>query len=141
MERLSLPDAFARYGARATSQSRALSAIAEDGAVVLNCSLGHFGRPARGVLRYEDRLSREPGDSEGKGLLGEHLARARDESLPVRMVVRSETEERNGRLSRNFHVRTDLVGKVTMFDGDHFIVDFTRRSPQAALGRGKQSAR
>src|SRR5690606_32334494 len=70
MERLSLPDAFARYGARATSQSRALSAIAEDGAVVLNCSLGHFGRPARGVLRYEDRLSREPGDSEGKGLLG-----------------------------------------------------------------------
>jgi hypothetical protein len=35
-------------------------------------------------------------------------------------------------------VRTDLVGKVTKFDGDHFIVDFTRPpDPRASTPRRK----
>jgi len=55
-----------------------LSAIAEDGAW---CQLRAFvfWPSGRGVLRYEDKLSRESGDVQGTALLGRHLTLARDE--------------------------------------------------------------
>jgi hypothetical protein len=124
---LSLSDAFAKFGAKPSNRARGLSAMAADGALVLNCSLAYFGHPSRGVLRYEDRLSRQsPGCSDTE-LLGRHLTLAHAGALPVRMVVSSRTNESNGSLSPSCHVRPDLVGRVAEFDGDHFIVDFTRR--------------
>jgi hypothetical protein len=135
---LSLIDAFGKFGAKPVNRVRSLSAMAADGAVVLNCSKAYFGHPSRGVLRYEDRLSREPAESKESKLLGEHLALARDGALPVRMVVTSIADDDRG--GRSFHVRSDLVGKVVKFDGDHFIIDFTRREElrlTAASGRRK----
>ncbi len=123
---LTLVDAFRRFGAVPSRRLRALSAIAADGAIVLNCSQQFFAHPSRGVLRYEDRLSREPDDSKDLGLLGEHLTLARDGALPVRMIVASLADVKSG-VARGYHVRPDLVGKVLKFDGDHFIIDFTRR--------------
>lgn len=134
--RLNLLDAFAKFGAKPSNRLRSLSAIAQDGAVVLNCAQAHFGRPGRGVLRYEDNLSREAADAQGTALLGQHLARARDEGLPVRMIVAFTEESASGKVSRSFHVRPDLVGKVTSFDGDHYVVDFVRPdAPPAAEKR------
>jgi hypothetical protein len=123
---LSLVDAFGRFGAKPASRLKSLSAMAADGALVLNCSGAYFGHPSRGVLRYEDRLSREPGGAKDTGLLGQHLTMARDGALPVRMIVTSHAEEKGGTTSRTCHVRPDLVGTVVEFDGDHFIVDFKR---------------
>jgi hypothetical protein len=120
---LNLTDAFGRFGARPSNRLSGLSAIAPDGAIVLNCRHAYFGHPSRGVLRYEDRLSRESAESKDNQLLGQHLTLARDGSLPIRMVVMSVADEKT---SRSFHVRPDLIGKVVKFDGDHFIVDFTR---------------
>jgi hypothetical protein len=122
---LNLVDAFSRFGATPRNGARGLSAIAADGAVVLNCSQQHFGHPSRGVLRYEDRLSREEQDSKDVALLGQHLTLARDGALPVRMVVAFSSELRRG-AARGYHVRPDLIGRVVQFDGDHFQVDFTR---------------
>jgi hypothetical protein len=122
---LSLIDAFGKFGAQPTNRLRGLSAMAADGALVLNCQQAYFAHPARGVLRYEDRLSREPPESKDVQLLGQHLTLARDGALPVRMVVTS-LEEKAGKSSRRCHVRTDLTGKVVTFDGDHFVIDFTR---------------
>jgi hypothetical protein len=34
-------------------------------------------------------------------------------------------------IKRIIHVRSDLVGKVVEFDGDSFVVDFTRIAPAA----------
>jgi hypothetical protein len=121
---LSLVQAFGRFGSKPSDRLRALSAIAADGAMVLNCSSAYFGRPEQGVLRYEDRLSREAVGAKRTELLGQHLTLARDGALPVRMIVTSTGIERKRGLS--CHVRTDLIGKVVEFDGDHFIVDFTR---------------
>jgi hypothetical protein len=136
---LSLVDAFGKFGAKPTNRLRSLSAIAEDGAMVLNCAQPQFGHPAKGVLRYEDKLSREAADSKLTELLGQHLALARDGELPIRMVVTSIlTAGTTGKTGRTFHVRPDLVGKVIKFDGDHFIVDFTRlQDPQVATARRK----
>ena len=122
---LNLVDAFSRYGATPRNGVRGLSAIATDGAVVLNCSQQHFAHPSRGVLRYEDTLSREARDSKDATLLGQHLTLAIDGALPVRMVVEFSSELRRG-ASRGYHVRPDLIGKVVQFDGDLFMVDFTR---------------
>lgn len=123
---LSLTDAFGKFGAQPNSRLRGLSALAADGALVLNCQQAYFAHPSRGVLRYEDRLSREPAESKDTQLLAQHLTRARDDGLPVRMVVTS-LGEKAGRSSRRCHVRPDLIGKVVTFDGDRFVIDFTRR--------------
>jgi hypothetical protein len=136
---LSLVDAFGKFGAKPTNRLRALSAMATDGALVFNCSQAYFGHPAQGVLRYEDRLSREDaGATKDTERLGQHLTLARDGELPVRMVVASVVDQKRG--GRSFHVRSDLIGKVVKFDGDHFIIDFTRREearPVAAPARRK----
>ena len=122
---LSLVEAFGKFGSKPSNRARALSAMAADGAMVLNCSPEYFGHPEQGVLRYEDRLSREAISTKCTELLGRHLTLARDAALPVRMVVTSVASQNPRNLG--CHVRFDLVGKVVEFDGDHFIVDFTRR--------------
>jgi hypothetical protein len=125
---LSLIDAFRAFGAQPSNRVRGVSAIAADGSMVLNCLQAYFGHPCRGVLRYEDRLSRESADSTDNKLLAQHLALARDGALPIRMVVTTSlANEKRGAGGRCFHVRPDLTGKVVEFDGDHFIIDFTRR--------------
>ena len=121
---LSLIEAFGKFGSKPTDRLRALSAMAADGAMVLNCSAAYFGHPEQGVLRYEDRLSREAATTKRAELLSQHLALARDAALPVRMIVTSA--EGRGKAGGGCHVRSDLIGKVVKFDGDHFIVDFTR---------------
>ncbi len=138
MMRLNLADAFARFRAKPSSRLRSVSAVAEDGAIVLSCAQAYFGRPGRGVLRYEDRLSRATGYAQGTALLGEHLTLARDGGLPIRMVVETSVESASGKISRSFHVRPDLVGKLTEFDGDHFIVDFTRPQGPHEVARGRK---
>jgi hypothetical protein len=123
---LSLIDAFGRFGAKPLNRLRALSAMAADGALVLNCQQGYFLHPSRGILRYEDRLSRESAESRDAQLLSQHLTLARDGALPVRMVVTSLGDEKTRKASRRCHVRTDLIGKVVTFDGDLFVIDFAR---------------
>lgn len=121
---LSLIEAFGKFGSKPKDRRRALSAMAADGAMVLNCSPAQFGHPEQGVLRYEDRLSREEAATKRSELLSQHLTLARDAALPVRMVVTSVESGKKGGVS--CHIRSDLIGKVVKFDGDHFIVDFTR---------------
>ncbi|HUI59306.1 MAG TPA: hypothetical protein VLX90_03750 [Steroidobacteraceae bacterium] len=134
-----LVDAFAKFGAKPKSRLRGRSAIAEDGALVLSCSTAYFRRPGPGVLRYEDVLSRDPSDRPGTALLGEHLALARDGQLPVRMVVIAKTPE--GKTRSNIYARPDVVGRLTEFDGDRFIVDFTRPVAELKQSEGTRKRR
>lgn len=134
MQNLSLEQAYAKFGAKAANTLRALSAMAEDGAMVLSCASAKFAGAGNGVLRYEDTLTREPAELRGATLLGQHLVLARDGELPVRMVVVTAATAKIGRV---IHVRSDLIGKVTLFDGDHFVVDFTRVSPKVKSGTGR----
>src|ERR1700760_1465414 len=122
---LSLVDAFGRFGAKPANRLRGQSAIAADGALVLSCSYSKFGHPAQGVLRYEGTLTKEAEDAAINSLLGQHLTQARDGNLPVRLVVMtSTTDPVKNKVSRSFHVRPDLVGKLVSFDGEGYVVDF-----------------
>ena len=128
MMNLALIDAFRRFGAKPESRLSGLSAMAADGTMVLNCLPAHFGHPARGILRYETSLSAADAESKVVTTLGEHLTRARDSSLPVRMVVTFPDGEKTGK-GGSYHVRPDLTGKIVEFDGDRFVIDFTRPQP------------
>lgn len=123
MENLKLADAYARYGAKIPRGQPALSAIAADGAVVISCRSPKFARTRRDVLRYEDSISTDESGARHKTLLGEHLVQARDSDLAVRLVIVTPPK---GSAPRMISVRPDLVGKVTEFDGDRFVVDFER---------------
>jgi hypothetical protein len=128
---LNLVGAFESFGAQPSNRLRGLSAIAADGSLVLNCSHTFFGHPTRGVLRYEDKLSRGTTQPKDVTLLGQHLSLARDSTLPVRMVVTTRADAKKVGKSAGFHVRPDLIGKVVKFDGDHFIIDFIRIEPES----------
>ena len=140
MGSLSLQEAFAIVGGKPTNRLHSLSAIASGGAeMILGCAARRFKHPARGVLRYEDTLSRETPYPAGMRSLGEHLTQARDGNLPIRLIVITEKPEAAGKVSRAIHVRADLVGKVVEFDGERFVVDFVRSlEPEPARGSARK---
>lgn len=125
---LSLVEAFGKFGAKPTNRLRGQSAIASDGALVLTCQHNKFGHPSQGVLRYEGKLAKEADDAAVNVALGQHLTTARDGNLPVRLVVMTSSVDGKGKATRSFHVRPDLEGKLVSFDGESYVVDFTRAS-------------
>jgi hypothetical protein len=133
MGRLSLLEAFALFGGKPANRFYSVSAIAAGGAeMILSCSAKRFTHPARGILRYEDTLSREPAEYAAHSqLLGQHLTQAREGNLPIRMIVTTEKQDATGKLTREIHVRVDLVGKVIEFDGERFAIDFVRNAAPA----------
>lgn len=58
MSNVGIVDAFRRYGAKQVNPQWAVTAIAEDGSLVVSCWSKYFSRPSQGLMRYEDRLSR-----------------------------------------------------------------------------------
>jgi hypothetical protein len=122
VERLNLAEAYARYGAKLENRLRGLSACAADGSVVLTCETSQLARPGIGILRFEGDIPNEAPVARTSALLREHLTLARDEARRVSMVIVSPSTGR----TRNIHIRKDLIGSVASFDGDHYVVDFTR---------------
>jgi hypothetical protein len=132
MAKLSYTEAFRAFGAKLVNPMWAYSAVAEDGAVVLSC-WAHKLKLSQGVLSYSDRLSRWEPNTPGKNLLIDHLTRARDESLSVRLVVATTDQpdvvdrgEPADKIKKTFHVKPEVVGRVTGFDGDAFEIEFRR---------------
>jgi hypothetical protein len=134
MENLSLEVAYGRYGAQITNKQRSLSAMAADGSLVLTCQSERFSRPGAGILRYSGQLSQE-GTSTRVAELGAHVLSARDSGASVRAVVITPPR---GIVRRVIHVRTDLIGKIVGFDGDAFVVDFTRPAPPLVESRPRR---
>ena len=138
MSELTFTEAFAKYGAVLKNAMWAFSAIADDGSLVLSCWQHKFTIPEQGVLRYNDRLSRfRQINTQGKNLLIEHLRRAHDEQLLVRLVIASTKDTASvdagrdaSRLPKTFHLKEDFVGRVVSFDGDEFVIDFKKQEPQ-----------
>jgi hypothetical protein len=127
MGNLSLEMAYARYGAQVTNKHRNLSSVATDGSLVITCPAERFSRPGIGVLRYSSQISGETSVAARVTALRAHVSAAHEAQTDVRPVILSAAPAVSEK--RPVHVRTDLVGKVVAFDGDHFVVDFTRLTP------------
>ncbi len=141
MVNLNLLDAFAKYGGKPANRLHSQSAMAADGAMILKCSATRFGHPSPGVLRYEDKLSRDTSRTVESAALSTHLSLARDGKLPVRMIVIADKLHPQGVETREIHIRTDLIGSVTEFDGDHYIVDFIRAGVPAGVKKSAGTVR
>src|ERR1700744_637556 len=127
-----LLEAFARY--KVKSSTRARSALTAERALVLSCFYNRFHRGEVGVLKYEEDLAADTGSI--ATLLRTHLADAVKNELDVKVIIAMTTERapsletvpkapaRAPRVS--FHARVDLVGRVTFFDGDRFVVEFRK---------------
>lgn len=132
MSNLTLSESFAEYGAKLINPQWAVSAIAEDGALVMSC-WAHYFKRGDGGLRYEDILSRWSGNTAGNKLCKQHLEDAFNNKLPVRLVIATaedielvDSGKDASKLKKTFHARPDMIGRVTHFDGDKFIIDFQR---------------
>lgn len=133
MATLSYTEAFRAFGATLANPQWAYSALAKDGALVFSC-WAHKLKLHNGGLRYVDRLSRWRPNAAGKNLFTEHLLLGLNEQRDVRLVIATTAEtdvvDRGidaSKLPKRFHIREDLVGKVTLFDGDNFELEFRRR--------------
>jgi hypothetical protein len=87
-------------------------------------------------MRYEDRLSRFAHNVAGTNLARGHLEQALREQLPVRVVIATSGDPAavdaggsGSEQANEFHVREDLAGRVVEFDGDRFVIEFTRGTP------------
>jgi hypothetical protein len=130
---LSFSDAFRAFGATLANPQWAYSSIASDGSMVISC-WAHKLKLANRVLTYTDRLSRWHLNAPGKNLLTEHLRKAHDEDLDVRLVIAKtnqpevvERGEEAASLKKEFYIKENVVGKVTVFDGDNFVIEFRQR--------------
>ena len=131
MEKLTLTAAFASYGAKLRNTRWACSAIASDGALVISCWRHYLRSDVDGPRRYEDHLSRWVGNHQGRNLLATHLKKASEDNLPVRLVVATlddpmePTDGDASILPKTFSIEKNLVGKVVVFDGDSFVIEFS----------------
>ncbi len=131
MNEVNLMEAFSRYKVKPAKSAR--SAVTDDRALVLSCSYGRF-RPAQsGIMKYEEDLSGETGTA--ATLLRTHLADALTNELDIRLIVAvpvqhaplPDADPVPARAPRSsFHARKDLVGRVTFFDGQRFVVEFRK---------------
>ncbi len=130
MSMLSFTEAFRSFGAKLVNPQWAYSAIADDGSLVISC-WSHKLKLKDRVLTYTDRLSRWKLNPPGKNLLIEHLKKAQEQALSVRLVVATTNQpdvvnrgEEASTIQKTFHVKKNVVGKVVLFDGDNFVIEF-----------------
>jgi hypothetical protein len=140
---LTLSEAFALYGAKLVNRQWAVSAIAEDGALVMSC-WAHLFRNADGILRYEDSLSRWGTNTAGSRLFKEHIEDALANSRPVRLVIATAEDtvavdqgQDASKVKKSFHIKPHMIGHVKSLDGDKFIVDFHRDAESVDNIKGK----
>jgi hypothetical protein len=86
-------------------------------------------------MRYVDSLSRWKGhNAPGNRLLREHLELAYSTGTSVRLVIARTNDEAAvtaggdaSKLENAFGIREDLMGRVTSFDGDNFVIEFRKK--------------
>lgn len=119
---MNFSEAFARYGAKLKNVQWAVSAIHDD-ELIVSCWQHLFKSPGDNTQVYEDRLSRFSGP--GNNLLRQHIERAVNEKLPVRVVVAISSNpeavtrgEDASKYKNRFFVKEDWIGEIDKYDGD-----------------------
>jgi hypothetical protein len=131
MKRPTLSGEFAKFDAKLVNPRWACSAIAAHGSMVLSGWSHLLKWLADGHCSYEDNLARWRGNRNGNKLLHKHLSQSLAGNLSVHLVVATADDpnavisgEDASLLPKTFSAREELVGRVRMFDGNAFIIDF-----------------
>lgn len=131
MSKIALADAFGKYGAVLRNVQWSVSAWAPDGSLVVSLWAHHYRAGPGKSAEYSDRVSRwsGPGNEEFR----RNLAKAHKQKSPIRLVI-AQTEETAhvesgadaSKVKKSFHVREDLIGQVVEYDGDTYVIRFSR---------------
>jgi hypothetical protein len=138
---INLLEAFASYNVRPARRGR--SAMTGDGDLVISCRYAGFKKAQVEILRYEEDLSGQTGEI--AAALRAHLAEALSNECEVRVIVAVEalspkSDSAAGAPARTtYYARKDLVGRVSSFDGERFVVEF-RRTPTPVQGKPSKAA-
>lgn len=139
MYETNLLEAFASYRVRPARRGR--SAMTPDSTLVISCWYAGFKRAHVEILRYEEDLSGQAGEI--ASALRAHLAEAKTNEYDVRVIVAveaadSQSVEQGAAARTSYYARKDLVGRVTSFDGERFVIEFrrTQTPAQEKLSRG-----
>ncbi len=128
MHELNLMDAFASYSVKPTRRAR--SAMTSNGELVISCRYGGFKKARIEILKYEEDLSGQ--SSEDAMALRGHLAAAISNECEVRVIVAVEASEPKADSAgmvparARYYARKDLLGRVSFFDGQRFVLEFHR---------------
>ena len=122
---------FAKLGARLVNNQWAVSALT--GSEMVASLWFHRLKTEDGQLVYRDYLGRWSGH--GNRLFGQHLAVAKSDQRPVRLVI-AKTEDvaiiesggDGSRVKKTFKARPEWIGRVMDFDGDRFTIAFDKAS-------------
>jgi hypothetical protein len=132
MATLGIKEAFARYKAGLRNPQWSVSAWAPDGSLVVSLWDHHHRKGAPGTMEFVGSVDRWSGH--GNKEFRENVAKAYAEKSKVRLVIartdeveRVEAGEDGSTIKKDFHIRDDLVGKVTEFDGTNYVFCFTRK--------------
>ncbi len=127
MSEINLSEAFASYKAKPTRRGR--SAVTPEGSLVISCWYAGFQKAQKDVLRYEEDLSGQAGET--VAALRTHLVEAvanQSEILVVVAVVAASPagSEAAATTRTTYYARKDLVGRIASFEGDRFALEFRR---------------
>lgn len=132
MSALGFAEAFAKYGARLKNVNWSVCAEANDGSLAVSVWQHHI-KKVGDYLVCKDTMQRWSGP--GKNELRERLILAKvnnqDISLVIATTPKPELVDAGGdasKIPKTFSIRQDLVGKVTLLDGDLFAITITKRA-------------
>jgi hypothetical protein len=131
MAQIGIQAAFRKYGATLKNVQWSVSSWTSDDTLVVSLWAHHSRKGPDGSLEFSDLLNRwsGPGNQEFRS----NIARAFAEKSPVRLVIAStintdhiESGEDASKVKKDFHIREDLVGKVTGLDGEKYVFRFSK---------------
>lgn len=132
MSALGFAEAFAKYGAKLRNVNWSVCAEANDGSLAVSVWQHHI-RKEGDALVCKDTMERWSGP--GKNELRERLTLAMKTNQAISLVIATTTKPElvdaggdASKIPKTFSIRQDLVGKVTLLDGEAYAISITKRA-------------
>ena len=125
-------EAFRRYKATLKNINWSVCAENPDGELVVSLWKHHFGKSDGNTIRCKDRASRWSGA--GNNEFRKALDKAKETDQVIRVVLaRTESPDAvesgkdASKLKNTFSVKEDWFGKLIVWDGDNYEIEFTSK--------------
>lgn len=129
---MGVSDEFRKYGAKLKNVNWSVSAENDKGELVVSLWAHYFEKANGKTIKYVDRVSRWSGH--GNTEFRERIDKAFKSSQTVRVVIAKTNNvdavnrgEDASKLKNSFHSRESWIGKVILWDGDNFQIEFAEQ--------------
>ncbi len=126
-----ISESFASFKAKQKNVQWSVSAISENNELVVSLWDQFFQKRSKGTMTYVDKVSRWKGLGNSEFIINLNLAV--EKGLVVRAIIsKSKNPEAvaagdpASNLGNTFHPKKDWVGKVTLWNGDNFEIEFSQ---------------